>query len=788
MNAKSMLFFSDRFHREIRKLDKKDKEKLINILDDICDKLSSSPADISSYLISKYNSKKYDQYGNIYKFYANGSHRVIYKFYKNLKKDSNNNIIDDNSIFLLSYVTDHDRQSQIASTINPDNYLFHEYFYENYDVQETEEELTYAKDYDLDKNITYYVTQEKIASFIRSYHLTGIPLLNSQQQKYAKSKPPTIIIGNAGSGKTLVSINIVDFIKNIGMNYLYLTLTDELVEYVKSIAEEFGDENKDRYFSFYDYCLRKLNLKKLNYMDLRKFINWYNDNCFHYPYSPIDVWAEIRGKIKGYMEDNWDRDYSKSLIDRNVYYEIADKYCKYDIDDRKQIYSIAEKYNWWLEQNRYYDDNDLARLMINLISKNPSIKTDNIVVDEVQDLTELQIYMIKMLCKYNSLYFIGDSNQIISPTLFSFERLRKYLFINDIKKEPLILKNNYRNDYKIVEYINEVTKMRKKLIGHQKEEYDLEEIPMKEPTADNKIFSISYNINNLEKIVQLFSEQPLSAIIVSDELAKKKLLEKLRYNELDFVYTVMEAKGCEYNHVLCLNLLSDNYNDWLEIFNGEGRRSSSHRYYFNLYYVSLTRAKNTLFFMEENSDTKSFRFSGQEFDTIETVDDDILIITEAKSPEEWYEAGLKLEKNSQYEKAIKNYEKYNAMTNSNYDTPIVRCQAKILYATGNSKDDFEKAGRIFMNIEEWEWAEKAFYNSGNELKRLEAILHFNPEQIKEEELTRIIKFIENDQVDDEFMNVLINNYLLNLIDRSSESILEKTYDIEEAIRGLNNVQ
>lgn len=788
LGTNSKLYFTDRFHREVRKLDKEHKENLINILNDICDKLSSNPMNITSYLINKYNSKKFVNTDDIYKFYANGSHRVIYKFCKDLKKDVNNSMIDDNSIFLLSYVTDHDRQSKIASNININNNPSHEYSHKKGNPSESEELCKYISDYDIDKNITYYVTQEKIAKFIMSNYLTGAPLLNSQQQRYAKSKPPTIIIGNAGSGKTLVSVNIVDFIKDTGMNYLYLTLTDELVTYVQSIAKEYGDKNLDKYFSIYDYCLRELNLEKLNYIDLRKFIQWYNDNYFYKSYNPMDVWAEIRGKIKGYMGDNWDRDCSRSLIDRDVYYGITDKYCKFDIEDRKHIYNIAEKYNSWLEQNKYYDDNDLARFMINKIYKNPSIKIDNIVVDEVQDLTELQIYMVKLLCKYDNLYFVGDSNQIISPTLFSFERLRKFLFINDIKKEPLILKNNYRNDYIIVEYINEVTKMRKKLIGHQKEEYDLEEVPMKEPTGDNKILNIKYSIDNLKKIVDLFNEQPLSAIIVSDEFAKERFLEKLGYEDLDFVYTVMEAKGCEFNQVLCLNILSDNYDNWVEIFNGMGRKSSSHRYYFNLYYVSLTRAKNTLFFMEKNSETRNFKFSHYRFNTIEIVDNDIFLISAVQSPQEWYEAGRKLEKSGQYKRAIKNYERYNTMTNSNDNTPIIRCEAKILYENANSKADFEKAGKIFMNVEEWEWAERAFYHSGNEVKRLEAILHFNPEQIKKEELTQIIRFIEDGQVDDEFMKALINNYMLDLIDESSVSILEKTYGIEDIIRGLNNVQ
>ena len=73
---------SEGFHRETRKLDKVYKEKLIDILKDIYDKLNTDSNNISYYLINTYRSKKINEYKKIYKFYAYGSHRVYYKFIK----------------------------------------------------------------------------------------------------------------------------------------------------------------------------------------------------------------------------------------------------------------------------------------------------------------------------------------------------------------------------------------------------------------------------------------------------------------------------------------------------------------------------------------------------------------------------------------------------------------------------------------------------------------------------------------------------------------------------------
>ena len=69
-------------------------------------------------------------------------------------------------------------------------------------------------------------------------------------------------------------------------------------------------------------------------------------------------------------------------------------------------------------------------------------------LDEVQDLTEIQLYTLYRLSKSEkSFYMNGDLNQTINPTLFRINRIQSLFksFNKDIIFNERSMTTNYRN-------------------------------------------------------------------------------------------------------------------------------------------------------------------------------------------------------------------------------------------------------------------------------------------------------------------------------------------------------
>jgi hypothetical protein len=87
----------------------------------------------------------------------------------------------------------------------------------------------------------------------------------------------------------------------------------------------------------------------------------------------------------------------------------------------RRFYGNMQSY---IEYCQGMSENDLVRFMFQRPwAEMPQY--DFLVVDEVQDYTELQIFLLRNMCKaQDRLIFAGDGNQIINPTLFRESRLQ----------------------------------------------------------------------------------------------------------------------------------------------------------------------------------------------------------------------------------------------------------------------------------------------------------------------------------------------------------------------------
>lgn len=316
------------------------------------------------------------------------------------------------------------------------------------------------------------------------------------------------------------------------------------------------------------------------------------------------IYSEIFGILKGSMYINWDRR-NKNIIYKDYYLndeKVIGDYKAFKGKDREYIYFIAEKYNQWLKKNQRYDINDLAFNLFDVIKEN-SIGYEYVIVDEVQDFTEVQIYMLFLLTKeYNlnitsntkRIFLAGDPNQVINPTFFKVGRLKTLFYINGYDCNNEILHENFRNSHKIMDINNIVND----IINDKLPARKLEE-QQKEILKNNKsgiVELVKYSEKNLKIIIEGIKDSSKIALIVSDEYKKSEIINKFDCNN---IFTISEIKGREFDNIIVYNVISDNASVYEEVYNKDKINEGHYSYYFNRFYVSITRANYNLVLIEE---------------------------------------------------------------------------------------------------------------------------------------------------------------------------------------------
>lgn len=111
-------------------------------------------------------------------------------------------------------------------------------------------------------------------------------------------------------------------------------------------------------------------------------------------------------------------------------------------------------------------------------------------------------------------------------------------------------------------------------------------------------------------------------ILVNDAKEKEILRENFKKQE---ILTIAEVKGLERDTVLLYNILSSNSDKWnkLREFNINHKHAdenSVYRYYFNLFYVGISRAKHNIFAFERENIELFNDFFARNFENLDGQD------------------------------------------------------------------------------------------------------------------------------------------------------------------------
>ena len=293
--------------------------------------------------------------------------------------------------------------------------------------------------------------------------------------------------------------------------------------------------------------------------------------------NPLEVYSQIYSVIKGSITSS---NSYRNCISREEYQLKGNKLTGFDSEYKDFIYDIAMLYENHKKLERCFDLQDLTNHLIRQVKIElvpHDIKLiDYLFIDEIQDLTINQIYLLVLVSRKVNVY-TGDTGQTISEiNRFRFQELKQlfYLFRKIVKDFPPVeqgvLSFNYRLNYNILRLSTFVKYLTRELFPNT--------LDFKEPDVALKISpfkpTLMTNLSALKTMIlsspdnnefEKFMNNKMTFAFYSCWLfSKNETMERIRkeYSLTQdkceiYAMTVTECKGLEYEIVIVYNFFSD---------------------------------------------------------------------------------------------------------------------------------------------------------------------------------------------------------------------------------------
>ena len=447
------------------------------------------------------------------------------------------------------------------------------------------------------------------------FELLDKPIVFDDAQEQAWRHPaPLVLIGAAGSGKTAVTLARL---REAEGRVLYVTLSAYLAQSARALYAAYGFENPKHEVDFLSYreLLETLHVPGGREVGLPAFAAW----CERHrqslrPLGELDAQAlfeEFRGVI-GAQPDG-----PLSLAD---YLALGTRQSLLSPAQRELAHGLFQRYRAWLDDSGQFDSNLVAHAWRTQFAEPAGPVYDFVVIDEVQDLTPVQLALVLALLKRPGQFILcGDSHQIVHPNFFSWAAL-KSLFWHGLageaaQRQPLhVLQANFRNTRAVTALANRLLKIKQARFGSVDRESNF--LVQSSSAVPGLVRLLDAKAQTLARLDAATRQSARHAVIVlrdEDKAAARQALHT------PLVFSVHEAKGLEYPHVLLFNLVSSQRQAYAEVCEGvsdadlqgdelDYRRARDksdkslelYKFHVNALYVAMTRAVETLTLVEQD--------------------------------------------------------------------------------------------------------------------------------------------------------------------------------------------
>lgn len=428
---------------------------------------------------------------------------------------------------------------------------------------------------------------------------------------------------------------------------------------------------------------------------------------------------------------------NNKIMNEQIYLNLPEKYSIFTYEEKVIIYDISKRYQQWLESSNKFDENDITRISLSKLRIEQELKFDYIICDEIQDLTEIQIYfLLKSVNNKDNILFCGDFNQTINPTFFDTGRVEAiYKIYNGMSNfKEKIIKTNYRSPRNIVEFANKLTNLKISTLGKNKKNDYFEN------SARDTLGNIRLIRSCLikEELLSILKKRAYVDIIVADDEEKYNLINNSKESKL--VFTVSDYKGLENDYIIGYNIISKFKEKWNEIlYENIESNENELRYYFNLFYVLVTRSRNNVLLIEENVNEELINYFEDLIEIVNEFDYKKLDLHRISTKDEHYKKGLRLEKNKRYIEAIESYKNAD-LNHSELKQEIGRCEAlqKIL------EGYYSEAAEELFKLNEYKHAMDGYLKCEDYLNVIKCCVY---EKMTYKDVLNILSFINLDIID-----------------------------------------
>jgi len=435
------------------------------------------------------------------------------------------------------------------------------------------------------------------------FHLLDkIISLDMTQEAIFALNPPLIIIGSAGSGKTMLTL---EKMKTCPGDVLYVTGSSYLVQNARELyyAESYTNECQTIDFLSYRELVETYHIPEGKEIDFPRFVQWLSPS--RYLREANKLYEEFKGVITGNTLET-------PFLNRAQYLQLGIKQSIYPVEERHRVYDLFEKYLTFLKDANYYDINLISYGYLSKIQP----KYDCVVVDEVQDFTPVQLTLILKTLKFPQQFILcGDSNQIVHPNFFSWAKIKSlfYQASHDYSGADLIrlLTKNYRNAPNVTAIANTVLKSKHARFGSiDKESHYLVE---SQSTTPGEVYCLLDSDAICGEINEKTRKSTRFAVIVLRDDLKEKASQRF---QTPLVFSIYEAKGLEYDNVILYHFVTSDEKNFRDITQGvrsedlqealtysrvkdkTDRSLEIYKFFINALYVAITRAIKNVYFIE----------------------------------------------------------------------------------------------------------------------------------------------------------------------------------------------
>ncbi|MGO0309071.1 UvrD-helicase domain-containing protein [Endozoicomonas acroporae] len=507
------------------------------------------------------------------------------------------------------------------------------------DAQETESspELTY-----LNTDHDRFNLLDKIISF------------DGEQQSVYQLPPPLVIIGSAGSGKTALTL---EKMKQATGDVLYVSHSPFLVQSARNLyyAHHYDNEEQNVEFLSFREFLESIRVPAGREVTLKDFEGWFQRHKGNSKQKdPHKLFEEFRGVLTGpSTESPW--------LSREEYLKLGVKQSIFSEEERSGVYDLFDKYRQFLEKEQLYDTNIISHRY--LASAEPQY--DFIVVDEVQDITNIQLYLILKTLRYPGHFILcGDSNQIVHPNFFSWSKVKTLFFeqqgLTGEGEIIRILQSNYRNAPVISHIANRILKLKHARFGSIDKESNYLVDSIGEHRGQLQLLANSQKVKQDLDSKTARSTRFAVLVMHPDQKAAAR-----QWFNTPLVFSIQEAKGLEYDNIILYNFISDEEKSFRDIAAGvdpaaleketleyaraknkQDKSLEVYKFYINALYVAITRAVSNLYIIEANQKHPLMRLLD-----LERFTGDLQMDKQDSSLDEWQKEARKLELQGKQEQA-----------------------------------------------------------------------------------------------------------------------------------------